>query len=30
MRLSNETSERDQKIFHLVLLGYPEKFGTDA
>lgn len=23
--IQNETSERDQKIFHLVLLGYPEK-----
>nr|WP_279068048.1 sigma-70 family RNA polymerase sigma factor [Catenibacterium mitsuokai] len=23
--IQNETSKRDQKIFHLVLLGYPEK-----
>lgn len=23
--IQNETSERDQKIFHFVLLGYPEK-----
>ena len=23
--IQNESSERDQKIFHLVLLGYPEK-----
>ncbi len=23
--IQNETSERDQKIFHLVLLGYPER-----
>ncbi len=26
--IQNETSERDQKIFHLVLLGYPEKEGA--